>query len=39
MVIASDLIDSGHLLVRTPTDESVDVDILKELLDGLRKLA
>lgn len=38
MVVASDLIDSGHLLVRTPTDEPVNADILKELLDGLRKL-
>jgi hypothetical protein len=38
MVVASDLIDSGHLFVRTPTDEPVDADILKELLNGLRKL-
>ena len=38
MVVASDLIDSGHLLVRTTTDESVNTDILRELLNGLRKL-
>ena len=38
MVVASDLIDSGHLVVRTPTDEPVNADILKELLHGLRKL-
>jgi hypothetical protein len=39
MVVASDLIDSGHLFVRTPADEPVDADVLKELLNGLRKLA
>jgi hypothetical protein len=38
MVVASDLIDSGYLLVRTTTDEPVNIDILKELLNGLRKL-
>jgi hypothetical protein len=38
MVVASDLIDSGHLLVRTTTDEPVNTDILRELLNGLRKL-
>jgi len=38
MVVASDLIDSGHLVVRTPTDEPVNRDLLKELLNGLRKL-
>lgn len=38
MVVASDLIDSGHLSVRTPTDGPVSEDTLRELLHGLRKL-
>jgi Protein of unknown function (DUF742) len=39
MVVASDLIDSGHLSVRTPANEPVSSDLLEELLNGLRKLA
>lgn len=39
MVVASDLIDSGHLSVRTPTGAPVNTDLLEELLNGLRKLA
>ena len=38
-VVASDLIDSGHLFVRTTSGEQVNADILQELLNGLRKLA
>jgi hypothetical protein len=38
-VVASDLVDSGHLFVRTPGGEPVNSDVLQELLDGLRKLA
>ena len=39
MVVASDLVDSGHLLVRTPAGAPVNREILEELLHGLRKLA
>jgi hypothetical protein len=39
MVVASDLIDSGHLSVRTPANTPVSTDLLEELLNGLRKLA
>ena len=38
LVVASDLIDSGHLTVRTPASEPANLDILEELLNGLRKL-
>lgn len=38
LVVASDLIDSGHLTVRTPASEPANIDILEELLNGLRKL-
>ncbi|MCL2585733.1 MAG: DUF742 domain-containing protein [Streptosporangiales bacterium] len=38
LVVASDLIDSGHLSVRTPAAEPANIDILEELLNGLRKL-
>jgi hypothetical protein len=38
MIVASDLIDSGHLSVRTPPRPVVSTDILQELLDGLNKL-
>lgn len=39
MVVASDLVDSGHLSIRTPASGSAERDILQELLDGLKKLA
>lgn len=39
VVVASDLVDSGHLAVRTPAGVPVSRNILQELLDGLRKLA
>ncbi|MBV9383190.1 MAG: DUF742 domain-containing protein [Streptosporangiaceae bacterium] len=39
MVVASDLVDSGHLLVRTPGGAPVSREVLQELLHGLRKLA
>jgi hypothetical protein len=39
VVVASDLVDSSHLLVRTPADAPVSREDLKELLHGLRKLA
>jgi hypothetical protein len=38
MVVASDLIDSGHLSVRTSPSDMVNHDLLEELLNGLRKL-
>jgi hypothetical protein len=38
LVMASDLVDSGHLTVRTPAVPSVSYHILEELLNGLRKL-
>jgi hypothetical protein len=39
VVVASDLVDSGHLSVRTPASQSVSPDLLEELLNGLRKLS
>ena len=39
VVVASDLVDSGHLSVRTSAAEPVSREVLEELLDGLRKLA
>lgn len=39
LVVASDLVDSGHLSVRTQARPAVSRDILQELLNGLRKLA
>jgi Protein of unknown function (DUF742) len=39
LVVASDLVDSGHLLVRTPAGPPVSREVLEELLHGLRKLA
>jgi hypothetical protein len=39
VVVASDLVDSGHLAVRAPAAAPVDIDVLEELLNGLRKLA
>jgi hypothetical protein len=39
MIVASDLVDSGHLLVRTPDGAPVSREVLEELLHGLRKLA
>jgi len=42
MVVASDLVDSGHLSVRTPAAPAggpVSREVLEELLHGLRKLA
>jgi hypothetical protein len=38
VVVASDLVDSGHLSVRTPDNGPVGRGLLEELLDGLRKL-
>jgi len=38
LVVASDLIDSGQLSVRTPASGPAKIDILEELLNGLRKL-
>jgi hypothetical protein len=40
VVVASDLVDSGYLFVRTPpTTEPVSRKVLEEVLNGLRKLA
>jgi hypothetical protein len=39
VVVASDLVDSGHLSVRTPAGAPVSREVLEELLHGLRKLA
>lgn len=39
LVIASDLVDSGHLAIRTPPSSRPDNNVLQELLNGLRKLA
>jgi len=39
VIVASDLADSGHLLVRTPAGVPANREVLEELLDGLRKLA
>lgn len=39
MVVASDLVDSGQLSVRTPAGAPVSPEVLEELLHGLRKLA
>jgi Protein of unknown function (DUF742) len=39
MVVASDLVDSGHLSLRTPARQPVNRNVLEELLHGLRKLA
>jgi hypothetical protein len=38
MIVASDLIDSGHLSVRTPPRQVVSSKILQELINGLNKL-
>lgn len=38
LVLASDLVDSGHLAIRTQAP-NVDNSLLEELLNGLRKLA
>lgn len=38
LVVASDLVDSGHLSVRTPASTPANSDLLEELLNGLRKL-
>jgi hypothetical protein len=38
LVVASDLVDSGHLTVRTLPGALVNDDLLQELLSGLRKL-
>ncbi|GAB2864972.1 hypothetical protein GCM10022221_76610 [Actinocorallia aurea] len=37
-VVASDLIDTGHLQVRPRTDGDPDLDLLEEVLHGLRAL-
>ncbi|HVT70949.1 MAG TPA: DUF742 domain-containing protein [Trebonia sp.] len=39
VVVASDLVDSGYLSVRTPAAAPVNRDVLEEVLNGLRKLA
>lgn len=39
VVVASDLVDSGHLCVRTPASQPVSPDLLQELLNGLRNLS
>ena len=39
VVVASDLVDSGHLSVRTQAAAPVSREVLEELLHGLRKLA
>lgn len=39
VIVASDLVDSGHLSVRVPAAAPVDINVLQELLNGLRKLA
>lgn len=39
LVVASDLVDSGHLTVRTHASPHVGNDLLQDLLNGLRKLA
>ncbi|GLY65210.1 DUF742 domain-containing protein [Amycolatopsis taiwanensis] len=40
VVIASDLVDTGHLLIRStsPRYAQPDRDLLEKVLDGLRKL-
>lgn len=38
LVVASDLVDTGYLSVRTPAAPAVSRDVLEELLNGLRKL-
>jgi hypothetical protein len=37
-ILASALMDSGHLAIPTPKSSLPDVDILKEVLRGLRQL-
>jgi hypothetical protein len=39
VVVASDLVDSGHLVVRAAEGSPVNREVLEELLHGLRKLA
>ena len=39
LVVASDLVDSSHLLVRTTEGAPLNREVLEELLHGLRKLA
>ncbi len=39
LVVASDLVDSCHLVVRTADGAPVNREVLEELLHGLRKLA
>lgn len=39
LIVASDLLDWGHLSVRTPPTQRADNNVLQELLNGLRKLA
>jgi hypothetical protein len=38
VVVASDLVDSGYLSVRSPAAPAVSREVLEELLNGLRKL-
>ena len=38
VVVASDLVDSGYLSVRTPATSPANREVLEELLNGLRKL-
>lgn len=37
-ILASGLMDSGHLAVPTPIHEIPDIDLLREVLRGLRQL-
>ena len=38
VVVASDMVDSGYLCVRSPAATTVSREVLEELLYGLRKL-
>ncbi|WP_019930250.1 DUF742 domain-containing protein [Nocardia sp. BMG111209] len=38
-IIASDLLDSGHLTIPTPVDNLPEAALLEEVLNGLRALA
>ncbi|MRH88167.1 DUF742 domain-containing protein [Nocardia sp. SYP-A9097] len=38
-IVVADLLDSGHLITRTPVHTLPDVSLLEEVLNGLRALA
>lgn len=38
-IIASDLLDSDHLVIPTPVENRPDIALLEEVLNGLRALA